>query len=116
MKKITVTTKEQLDVLYKSSALTIEGLTADEENLDAFATWLEEHGALGKEEICFHIIPGKLMNEVYELTGTNAYPDDLTIVSVTNINQMKITIPRFQIGGRWFDDIVDNNARREVEE
>ena len=26
----------------------------------------------------------------------------------------KIAIPRFQIGGRWFNDIVDNNARREA--
>ena len=25
----------------------------------------------------------------------------------------KIAIPRFQVGGRWFDDIVDNNRRRE---
>lgn len=115
MKKTKVTTKEQLDALYSSSALTLEGLTADEENLDAFATWLEQHEALGKKEIRFHIISGALMNEVYGLTGTNAYPDDLTIVSVTNINQMKIAIPRFEIGGRWFDDVVDNNARRQNE-
>lgn len=26
-----------------------------------------------------------------------------------------IMLPRFQIGGRWFDDVVANNARREEE-
>jgi hypothetical protein len=26
-----------------------------------------------------------------------------------------VTYPRFQIGGRWFYDIVENNARREEE-
>ena len=53
------------------------------------------------------------MNEQYGLSGSNAYPEDCTIVSVTDINQMAITIPRFEVGGRWFDDIVDNNTRRE---
>ena len=28
-------------------------------------------------------------------------------------NHRAVTYPRFQIGGRWFLDIVDNNARRE---
>ena len=53
------------------------------------------------------------MNDTYGLTGRNAYSDDLSIVSVTDINQMKVTLPRFEVGGRWFDDIVDNNAMRE---
>lgn len=32
---------------------------------------------------------------------------------VTDTEQMKVAIPRFAIGGRWFDDVVDNNIRRE---
>lgn len=28
---------------------------------------------------------------------------------------MRLAIPRFEVGGRWFDDVVDNNARREKE-
>ena len=28
---------------------------------------------------------------------------------------MRIVIPRLEIGGRWFDDIVDNNIWREEE-
>lgn len=115
MKTILVSTKEQLDALYNQSALTWEGLSADEENLDAVKNWLEEHGAiLENTEPTFHIITGELMNDIYDLTGSNAYAEDLTIVSVTDIDQMKITIPRFEVGGRWFDDIVDNNARRQI--
>ena len=28
-------------------------------------------------------------------------------------NSMAVVMPRFQIGARWFDDIVMNNAARE---
>ena len=113
MKTIYVSTKEQLDALYKQSALTWEGLTTDEANLNAVKEWLNEHGAIleGKEPT-FHIITGELMNDAYGLMDNNAYPEDLSIVSVTNINQAKVMISRFEVGGRWFDDIVDNNARR----
>lgn len=114
MNKINVTTKEQLDALYNQSALTWEGMDTSEENLGAIKEWLEEHGAITDGvEPTFHITTGELMNVIYELTGSNAYADDLSIVSVTDINQMAIAIPRFEVGGRWFDDIVDNNARRE---
>lgn len=114
MKKINVFTQEQLDELYNQSALTWEGLTTDEDNLEAVMDWLVNLGAIidGKEPI-FHIITGRLMNKAYGLRGKNKYPNDLTIVSVTNINQTKIALARFGVGGRWFDDIVDNNARRE---
>ena len=114
MNKINVTTKEQLDALYNQSALTWEGMCTDEENLSAIKNWLEEHGAiLEDKEPVIHIISGELMNDVYGLSGTNAYSEDLSIISVTDINQAKVTIPRFEVGGRWFDDIVDNNTMRE---
>lgn len=113
MNIINVTTREQLDDLYNQSALTFEGLSADEENLNAVREWLKEHGAIKYVEPDFHIITGEFMNEQYGLSGDNAYPEDLTIVSVTDINQAKIILARFEVGGRWFDDIVDNNARRE---
>ena len=114
MNIINVTTKEQLNNLYEQSALTWEGLTADEENLNAVKEWLNVHGALLEDtEPIFHIIAGDFMNTVYGLTSSNAYEDDLTIVSVTDIDLMKVVIPRFEVGGRWFDDVVDNNASRE---
>ena len=113
MNIINITTKRQLDSLYNQSALTLEGLSSDEENLKAVRDWLEEHEAITCIEPDFHIIKGKLMNEVYSLTGNNAYPENCTLVSVTNIDQAKIIFSRFEVGGRWFDDIVDNNLRRE---
>ena len=113
MNIIYVTTKEQLNLLYDQSALTWEGLSSDEENLKEVRSWLEKHEALIYVEPDFHIIKGKFMNEQYGLSGNNAYPEDCTLVSVTDIDQTKIAIPRFEVGARWFDDIVDNNARRE---
>ena len=115
MKVINVCTKVQLDALYNESALTWEGLTNSEENLEAVMDWLTNLGAvIDGQEPTFHIITGELMNEMYGLKGNNAYADILTIISVTNINQIKVALPRFEVGGRWFDDIVDNNKRREV--
>ena len=111
-----VMNKIELDNLYNQSALTWEGMSADEENLQAITDWLGRNGAISFNVTpIFHIITGKLMNAIYGLTGDNAYPNDCTLVSVTGIDQMKIVIPRFEVGGRWFDDIVDNNARRERE-
>ena len=114
MKTINVTTKEQLDALYNESALTWEGLSVTEENLKDVVSWLTENGALlDGVEPTFNIIKGKTMNSQYGLTGNNAYPDDLNIVSVTGIDLASVVIPRFQVGGRWFNDIVDNNRMRE---
>ena len=114
MNIIKVTTKEQLDDLYNQSALTWEGLNIDEISLFMVIDWLNQNKAI-LENInpTFHITTGKLMNDTYGLTGINAYHDDLNIVSVTNINQAAVIMPRFNVGGRWFDDIVDNNASRE---
>ena len=63
----------------------------------------------------FHVISGAYMNSVYDLFGSNAYPDDLNIV-VIRLSDLKdysaIIMKRFEFGGRWFDDVVDNNTRR----
>lgn len=116
MNIIHVSTKTELDTLYNQSAFTMEGLVADNENLSALEEWLREHNALTNDNHVFHIITGRLMNRTYGLTGNNAYPDDCTIVSVTGIDLLKLVIPRFEVGGRWFDDIVDNNLSREEEQ
>ena len=104
-----VTTKEQLQKLYNNSAFTIEGLT--EESIVDLVAWLEENTTFTTENPVVYITKGKVMNEMYELNGNNAYSNDLSIVSVIDIDLMKIALKRFSIGGRWFDDIVDNNAR-----
>ena len=101
--------KKDLDRLYNSSALTIEGL--DPDSVYDFADDVISHGGTVDEIV---MTSGKLMNKVYGLTGDNAYPDRLDIVSIMG-NTVPMTMRRFDFGGRWFDDIVDNNARRERE-
>ena len=105
-----VETKEQLDNLYNNSAFTIEGLA--EQSIGDLMNWLGENTDFTTDNPIVYVTKGKTMNEAYELVGNNAYSDDLTIISVIGINQMKIAIPRFSVGGRWFDDIVDNNTMR----
>ncbi len=103
-----------LNQLYTSSALTIEGLDADD--VDSLMDALEDIS--GVENRVAYVISGAAMNAAYALTGSNAYPDDLTIVCV-NLDDLKsidkLITARFSFGGRWFDDVVDNNAAREEE-
>ena len=57
------------------------------------------------------------MNNKYGLTKDNAYPNDLNIVSIKleDIKEVnRIVVPRFAIGARWFDDIVNNNEVLEM--
>ena len=111
-KKIVVTNRTTLDELYNNSALTIEGLA--EKAIPDFLDWIEGYTPIKNKVV--YIIKGGVMNMAYHLTGSNAYPEELNIISVKLDdleNPMKVAIPRFEIGGRWFDDIVDNNTRRE---
>ena len=98
--------------LIDGSALTIEGLA--ESSIDDFLDWIETHTKM-KCRVAY-LMKGSLANSEWGLTGKNAYPDDLNIVSV-KLDDMedwnKIVLPRFQVGGRWLDDIYDNNIRRE---
>lgn len=109
-----VETKDQADQLYNDSALTWEGLSED--SIEDAKNWILEFTNFKTEEITVYVTKGEKMNEFYALTGDNAYPDDLTIVSFMLSDMkdpMKLAIARFHVGGRWFDDIVDNNLRRE---
>ena len=76
----------------------------DEENLNEIEKAVRENG-FNEEEIVFYIWKGELMNKSYELTGNNAYPNDLTFVGIGNFYN-----PMFKlaIGARWLDDIVYN--------
>ena len=110
-----IRTKESdLKELYNGSAFTMVGFNIDDDNLEALKGWFEENGCdLKSDDI--YVTSGKLMNDVYRLTGDNAYPDELNIVSIklddiSNAN--RIFAARFEIGAYWFDDIVDNKTRR----
>ena len=110
-----VSTKVQLDELYNSSALTFEGISEDEESMNQLLDWLKQYSEVS-EPLPIYIIKGNVMNENYELTDNNAYKEELTLVSI-KLKDIKnigaVTMARFEVGGRWFDDIVDNNALRE---
>lgn len=105
-----LTTNSELSNL--GSALTMVGLTED--SIQDYIDWIKQYTPM-KSEMAY-IISGKTMNEAYHLTGDNAYSDDLTIVSV-KLEDMeepsKIVTKRFEVGARWFDDIVGNNLRIE---
>lgn len=115
MKKYTVNTDITADIfdeLYNNSALILEGL--DLNSLDDYANYLNSECGLVDNAV-FHVINGSEMNDFYMLSGKNAYPDDLHIVAIKLddlVNPNKIVMKRFGFGGRWFDDVVDNNTRR----
>ncbi len=111
MEIVRVNSREELDYLYSVSALTVEGLSED--SIPDLMDILKEYTTVYRERA--FIISGKCMNEQYGLTGKNAYRDDLSIVSVSSedFDAIPMIFIRFAFGGRWFDDVVDNNARRE---
>ena len=107
--------ESDLKELYDGSALTFEGTSIEESNLEWLIKWLKEHDCEMRQPD-FYVIKGKLMNNVYHLTGSNAYSDTCNILCIklsdlSNVNA--IILPRFELNGRWFDDVVDNNMRRE---
>ena len=100
MEIIKVETKEQLKALNDCSAMTWEGLIEED-----FGVALDMCGAEGAKG---YVTTGKVMNEICHLTGSNAYPDDLTIFSIDKFKGLAI-----MVGARWMDDIISNNAYRE---
>ena len=107
---------DKLDDFYNGSSLTFEGCTTDKDNLDYLYNWLKEAGVLKDGTLPIYTYKGNLMNEKYNLTGDNKYPDDLNFITIMLEdldNPMKIVLKRFELGGRWFDDIVENNKYRE---
>ena len=108
-------TDEDLNKLYDGSALTFEGLASDEDSLKAMIDFFKENTKITIPAKVYHLTGAK-MNSMYGLTGSNAYPDDLNIISLPldNWKEMgNLPIIKLRIGARWFDDIVDNNRRRQ---
>lgn len=111
MEQIKITTRDEIDSL--GSAPTFEGLNLN--SLDAMAKIFEKEFGFNKSKV--YVLSGKDMNAAYKLTGTNAYPDDLHIVSLDfsdlwpheKLDYIKMR----RYGVRWMDDIVSNNLYRE---
>lgn len=113
IEKIYVEDKETLNQLYEDWALTIEKMPLWK--LPIYMDFLESRTTVYRKRVC--IITGSIMNKTYGLTGENAYPDDIYLVSVLGRDvaqgEMGIVVDRSVVGARFFNDIVDNNSRRE---
>lgn len=117
MDLISVREKEEVQMFrlfYHTSAFTFEGIDiSNKENMKNFKEQFEkiarETGFTEKKMIGY-FYKGSSMNKHFKLTGDNAYPDDLTFVSIPNYYN---PIMKLKMGARWFDDIVDNNSIRQ---
>ena len=117
--KIIPADETKIRELKNGSAFTWEGLSGLENDKEVILDDFKKANVLDDVEIFeFYTWKGELMNQIYQLTGSNAYPEDLTFVSIPlsmfNNNVGKLALVKFQLGARWLDDIVDNNARREL--
>lgn len=103
-------TEQDIRDMYDRSEWTWEGMSDDEDNLNQIADFLEINVPKLAQPYTFWIWQGDMFNDMYGLTGRNAYPDDLTFVAVDDLYEPFLKI---QYGARWLDDIVDNNLERE---
>ena len=100
---------------YEGSYYTIEGAGGDpKEWKDGFAEMLAERG-IGSITKWIEFT-GKDMNDEFHLTGKNRYPDNFHFMAFPfdGLDVNKLAMFKLQMRDRWFDDIVDNNARREM--
>ena len=101
---------EMLIGFCQSSAFTFEGLDiTDKKGLKQMEKYLRETGFEKKDMLGLYF-KGSVMNRVYGLTESNAYPDDLTFLVIPDYYN---PIVKLQLGARWFDDIVANNQIRQ---
>lgn len=118
--KIISADETKIRELENDSAFTWVGLSGLKNDKEVILDEFKKADVLNDiETFEFYTWKGKLMNQIYMLTGSNAYPEDLTFVSIPlNMfkNIGKLAILKLQLGARWLDDIVDNNSLQELEE
>lgn len=111
-----MSSKEVFKKAYEGSYYTIIGAGGDlQEWKDGYNELLEKEEIGHVDNNDFVTFSGKDMNDEYNLTGDNRYPDDLTFLAfpLDNLNIGKLAIFKLKMRDRWFDDIVDNNLDRE---
>lgn len=95
--------KKQFKDFYDDAIFTWEGMSIDDDNLKTIVKELD------LKNPTFYIYSGRQMNGVYRLSGRNAYPSSLTFLSIEDYYNPMM---KLRVGARWFNDIVDNNRRR----
>lgn len=106
---------DMAQTLYDCSAFTFIGIAIESDTLHQINDCMVGAGLNYVDE--FYTYTGNDMNKLYDLHGDNRYPNDLHFLSFKNDNQDigKLAMFKLRIGARWFDDIVDNNARNNHE-
>lgn len=97
---------------YEGSYYTITGCGGPlDEWKSGYAEMMAEAG-IGKPTEWIEFT-GAEMNYEFELSGDNAYPDDLHFLAfpLTGLNVGRLAAFKIQMHDRWFDDIVENLHR-----
>lgn len=104
--------KEELEQLRGKSAYTIVGVGDIDEYKKGYEELMKREG-IGKP-ISWHTFTGKLMNDSYNLTGDNRYPNDLVFLCfpLDGLNVGKLAMFKLRMEDRWLDDVIDNDLRR----
>ena len=98
-----------LEEAYNGSYYTITGCGGDlKEWKDGYQKMLDEQ-EIGKINKWVEF-KGKDMNNEFELTGEEKYPDELNFLafSLDNLDIGKLSMFKLRMQDRWFDDIVNN--------
>lgn len=98
--------------MYNGSWYTIVGAGGDLDDWkEGYQKMLRESG-IG-EVARWESFTGEEMNNYYGLKGTVAYPSDLAFLAfpLDGLSLYGLSIFKLAMQDRWFDDIVDNNAR-----
>lgn len=106
---------EVLRKAYEGSYYTIIGAGGDLEEWKKGYSGLLAEKKIGSvsEWVSFR---GSAVNEEFGLTGDNRYDHGLTFLAfpLDGLDVGKLAIFKLQMGDRWFDDVVDNDLRREA--
>ena len=109
-----MTTNELFLSAYRGSWYTITGCGGDlDEWMTGYNKLLGEQGIGTDPE--WHSFTGREYNEFFGTHGDNRYPDDLVFLCfpIDGLKVGKLAMFKLMMGDRWFDDIVDNDLRRE---
>jgi hypothetical protein len=106
---------KKLKELYDRTALVFLGCLVDE--IDLYSDWIVEQGSEFINRQVYHLT-GNTLNNFYkkmfpkeDLLDTNSFNPNLNILiydfnDITNSSNL--ILARFQIGGRWLSDVIDN--------
>ena len=100
---------------YNNNDFIIECVTGDDELCQIIANILNSKYKINTP-VNMYVITGKDMNKEYDLSGDNAYQDNVhhVIIPLSTLKNSSYTAAaKESIGARYFNDVVDNNEYRE---